>query len=183
MTGANRPRQLDPLLLALRVIVYLLIGLLCFAAFVCVLLIPFALFFGEYIIAELAAEGIAATTAANGWLALFCALAAAALIAVIYLFWNLLAIVDTVRDGDPFVPANADRLTRMAWLGVVAHAIGFLMVWPGVHVAEAFSAPGEVVDFDLDFDGTGLILILVLFVLARVFRQGAAMRDDLEGTV
>ena len=30
---------------------------------------------------------------------------------------------------------------------------------------------------------TGLAVGLVLFILARVFRQGAAMRADLEGTV
>jgi hypothetical protein len=30
---------------------------------------------------------------------------------------------------------------------------------------------------------SGLLLVLVLFILARVFRVGAAMRDDLEGTI
>ena len=30
---------------------------------------------------------------------------------------------------------------------------------------------------------SGLVLTLVLFILARVFRLGTAMRDDLEGTV
>jgi hypothetical protein len=34
-----------------------------------------------------------------------------------------------------------------------------------------------------DFSLSALGLAIVLFVLARVFRQGAAMREDLEGTV
>lgn len=33
------------------------------------------------------------------------------------------------------------------------------------------------------FDLGGIILAITLFILARVFRQGAAMRNDLEGTV
>ena len=32
-------------------------------------------------------------------------------------------------------------------------------------------------------DGSGVILVLVLFVLARVFRKGTEMREELEGTV
>ena len=37
------------------------------------------------------------------------------------------------------------------------------------------------VDASLDF--SGVVMVVVLFILARVFRQGAAMRADLEGTV
>jgi hypothetical protein len=38
-------------------------------------------------------------------------------------------------------------------------------------------------DFDFGVSLGGLLLALTLFILARVFRQGAAMREDLEGTV
>ena len=34
-----------------------------------------------------------------------------------------------------------------------------------------------------DVSANGLLLVLVLFILARVFKTGAQMRDDLEGTV
>ena len=33
------------------------------------------------------------------------------------------------------------------------------------------------------FSLSGILMVLVLFILARVFRHGAAMREDLEGTV
>ena len=36
---------------------------------------------------------------------------------------------------------------------------------------------------DGGFDMTALLLTVILFILARVFRHGAAMREDLEGTV
>ena len=36
---------------------------------------------------------------------------------------------------------------------------------------------------DFGFSGGGLLLMLVLFILARVFRRGAEMREELEGTV
>ena len=39
------------------------------------------------------------------------------------------------------------------------------------------------IDVDVGLDGGGILLILVLFILARVFRQGSAMREELEGTV
>ena len=42
---------------------------------------------------------------------------------------------------------------------------------------------GQHVDVDFGIDGESLLLILILFVLARVFREGAAMQAELEGTV
>ena len=43
----------------------------------------------------------------------------------------------------------------------------------------------ENADFTVDagFDLTTVLVIVVLFILARVFKHGAQMRDDLEGTV
>jgi len=38
-------------------------------------------------------------------------------------------------------------------------------------------------NIDGGLDGGSILLILILFILARVFREGARMRDELEGTV
>jgi hypothetical protein len=38
-------------------------------------------------------------------------------------------------------------------------------------------------EFEWSFGLTGWIAVLMLFVLARVFHQGARMREELEGTV
>ena len=173
----------DPLLTALRAIIYFLIGVLCFAAFVMIVAAPFVIVFQSEIAAELAQDG---KDLAPGMIAAGVALLlglAGVLIAGIYFLWNLLAVTDTVRDGDPFIPENANRLTRMAWLVVLMELATFALMVPGMWIVNALAEAGEDTIVETDFDGSGLVLILVLFVLARVFRQGAAMREDLEGTV
>lgn len=92
---------------------------------------------------------------------------------------HLLAIIDTVGEGDPFVPENADRLDAMGWLAVYGLGVGMVMGLLAIYV-KARAPQAEV---SVDLDPGVLILILVLFVLARVFRHGAEMRQDLEGTV
>ena len=173
----------DPLLAALRILIYIVIGLLCFAAFGLIIGAPLALIFQDNIIAEMAKEGTAipagVIAAGAGLLLGF----AAIIIAGIYFFWHLLAITDTVRDGDPFIPENANRLTRMGWIAVGVEVATFLLMIPGYWVLSALADAGQDVTWESGWDGSSLILILVLFVLARVFRQGAAMREDLEGTV
>lgn len=94
---------------------------------------------------------------------------------------RLAQIIDTVGQGDPFTAANAARLTRMGWLAVgvqlLALPSALLSTWLETRVDEG------VFHLDSDLSLTGIALALVLFILARVFRTGAAMRDDLEGTI
>jgi hypothetical protein len=92
---------------------------------------------------------------------------------------RLIAMVDSVRAGDPFVAANAGRLQTIAWsllalqlLGIAIGAIG-----------KAISTPAHPVDLDAGFSLNGWLAVLLTFILARVFAAGTAMRDDLEGTV
>ena len=92
---------------------------------------------------------------------------------------QLLAIVDTVRDGDPFVARNAARLRTIAWW-VLGLELLHLVVGG---IASFASAGGQPLDIDWSFSFTPWIAVLLLFVLARVFEQGARMREDLEGTV
>jgi len=105
------------------------------------------------------------------------------LAAILKFLLELRGIVKSVERGDPFEPANADRLSRMGWLTVGGYAVAVVL---GAAVAWIKSAAGEAgkdINVDFGLDGGGILLILVLFILARVFRQGAAMRADLEGTV
>jgi hypothetical protein len=92
---------------------------------------------------------------------------------------RLLAIVDTVSVGDPFVRENAARLTIIA-RAVLGLEVTHLIV--GLISSGAFSA-GRAIDIDWEFSITRWLAVLLLFVLARVFEQGARMREDLEGTV
>jgi hypothetical protein len=92
---------------------------------------------------------------------------------------RLLAIVLTVRAGDPFVAANAHRLQAIAWallaLQLLSLAIGA--------IARAVSTPAHPVRLDAGFSIGGWLAVILTFLLARVFAAGTLMREDLEGTV
>jgi hypothetical protein len=92
---------------------------------------------------------------------------------------RLLAIVDTVRSGDPFVAENANRLQTIAWsvlvLEVLHAVVGF--------VAARVSTASQPLDIHWSFSVTRWLVVLLLFVLARVFDQGTRMREELEATV
>ena len=88
-------------------------------------------------------------------------------------------IVETVRRGDAFVPGNAARLRTIAWavLGLeLLHLCVAAAAW-------AASSPAQALDISWTPSLTRWLAVLLLFVLARVFEEGARMRDDLEGTV
>jgi Protein of unknown function (DUF2975) len=92
---------------------------------------------------------------------------------------RLLAIVETVRAGDPFVAANADRLQAIAWALL---ALQLLSIAIGA-IGKAVSTPAHPVHLDAGFSINGWLAVLFAFLLARVFAEGTLMRDDLEGTV
>jgi Protein of unknown function (DUF2975) len=92
---------------------------------------------------------------------------------------RLLAIVATVRERDPFVPANASRLQAIAWALL---ALQLLSVVIGA-IGKAVSTPAHPVHLDAGFSINGWLAVLLTFLLARVFAEGTRMREDLEGTV
>jgi hypothetical protein len=88
---------------------------------------------------------------------------------------RLLAIVDTVRDGDPFTLDNATRLDAIAWRVLSLEVLRFVIA----SIASAVWEPGKVDGFSI----ASWFAVLLLFVLSGVFAQGARMRADLDGTV
>ena len=92
---------------------------------------------------------------------------------------RLLAMVETVRAGDPFVAENAARLKTIAWALVGLQILGILIGGIG----KAVSTPAHPVHLDAGFSINGWLAVLLTFLLARVFAEGTHMRDDLEGTV
>jgi hypothetical protein len=97
-------------------------------------------------------------------------------------FYRLSAIVESVREGDPFVAANASRLQQIAW-ALLAFQLGSLVI---VAIAKAVSMPEHVV-FNRDLveviSVNGWLAVLFAFMLARVFAEGTRMREDLEAVV
>lgn len=92
---------------------------------------------------------------------------------------RLLAIVDTVRDGDPFVSENANRLQKIAWAVLTLELMHIVVVF----IASNVSTPTIPLDMGSALSITRWLAVLLLFVLARVFEHGSRMREDLEGTV
>lgn len=96
-----------------------------------------------------------------------------------FILTRLLAMVWTLRRGDPFIAANASRLQTIAWALLALQLLGMLIGG----IAKAISTPEHPIHLDAGFSVTGWLAVLLTFVLARVFAEGAAMRDELEGTV
>ena len=92
---------------------------------------------------------------------------------------RLLTIVDTVSVGNPFIVANAARLKAIAWAILALELMHFAV---GL-IAQAVSSEVGQMHIDWGFSLTQWLAVLMLFVLARVFEQGARMREDLEGTI
>jgi len=92
---------------------------------------------------------------------------------------RLLAIVETVREGDPFVAANASRLQTIAW-SLLALQLFSLVIGA---IGKAISTPAHPVHLDAGFSINGWLAVLLTFLLARVFAEGTLMREDLKGTV
>lgn len=92
---------------------------------------------------------------------------------------RLLAIVETLRAGEPFIAANANRLQAIAWALLALQLLSLVIA----AIAEAVSTPAHPLDLDAGFSIGGWLAVLMAFVLAHVFAAGTLIREDLEGTV
>jgi hypothetical protein len=110
------------------------------------------------------------------------AIAALGLVAVplnLAVLKRLVAMVQVVRAGDPFVAANAHRLQEIAWFLLGQQMLSLII---GL-IGKSVSTPGHPLHLDAGFSLSGWLAVILTFVLARVFAEGALMREDLEGTV
>lgn len=178
MRSPVNPR--DPLLAAARVVVGLLMGLFAVVGVIVTIGLGAILTVQRPEIIERAAT-------ANGGpvgypLILLAFVLIIILMALSLLFLReLMRMIGSVEQGDPFQPFNADRLRRMGWLTVVSQLV--LVALAGIGMAVDGIRPALMAEDALNAAVGGLLLALVLFILARVFRIGAAMREELEGTV
>ena len=171
----------DGLLKAARILITIIQVILCIGFVALLVATPVVLFSQSHIADEL----MATATANPGIVAISIAcvlVLGAVMVSIAYYFLRLLKqMINSVGEGDPFIAENADRLTRMGWLAISIEALkiptGAIAIFIATQVKE------DTFTIDLDFSFTGILIALVLFILARVFRHGAAMREDLEGTV
>ncbi|GGD50605.1 DUF2975 domain-containing protein [Croceicoccus pelagius] len=171
-------KRIDPLLAIARVILIIIQVITGLAAVICTVAVPAIFLFRAQIIAELNAEGVVPD--ALPVLAGMAGLGAIVLGMVFVVTWLCRRIVNTVGEGDPFVPENATRLARMAWLMLAIQIIS-LPLSAGAVMLEQMTE-GNTIEGD-GISLSAILLVIILFVLARVFRKGTEMRADLEGTV
>jgi Protein of unknown function (DUF2975) len=94
------------------------------------------------------------------------------------IFDRLIAMIDSVPAGTALSLINVERLRQIAWaligINIIDLAYGAVTTWAETQMSDA---PGWTLSL------TGWLAALMLFVLARVFRDGARMREELEGTI
>jgi hypothetical protein len=170
----------DRLLKATRLLLLLIMGLMAFAAIVLLIVAAILPFHWTEAAAEIAKEypALDADALFPRLYAIF-ALGLLILGGVFTIMRKLLAIVDSVALGDPFVRINAERLRTIGWLMVAVQIIGIPLAIVASETADLF---GEN-NVDMDMSLNGILAILLVFVLAGIFDRGAAMREELEGTV
>ncbi|MEM7768388.1 MAG: DUF2975 domain-containing protein [Pseudomonadota bacterium] len=104
--------------------------------------------------------------------------AAAALVAVIvYICLQLRRILSTLAEGDPFVPDNATRLTR------IAIALGAMEVASMALSASGLLGPGEAGTWRLSINITLWAAVAALLILSQVFREGTRLREEEKMTI
>ena len=104
--------------------------------------------------------------------------------AVLFVVGQLRAVIRTVRDGRPFVPANA---VRIRWIGfaVIAGEIAktAIVYSANSHVMTYFSADGLRFDARPDFNVVTVVHGLIILAIAEVFRTGARLDEDQSLTI
>jgi Protein of unknown function (DUF2975) len=174
------PQTRDPLLIAARFILVFMMGAMVLIAVACAIGAVAALAMHGMMVAEMAEHAIPAEAA---WaIPPLLALVVAAGVLGFMFFRHLYRIVGTVAEGDPFIPENAQRLSAMGWITVAVHVLMIPLIGIAAWIAKLAKESGNV-HFDGGFDINGILLALILFILARVFREGTRMREELEGTV
>ena len=98
---------------------------------------------------------------------------------IIYVCLQLRRILSTLADGDPFVPENGPRLTRIA----IAIGLVELGSYVTVILLNAFVDLGTDQPVRLSINLAAWAAVVALFILAQVFREGTRLRDEEKMTI
>lgn len=90
---------------------------------------------------------------------------------IFYVCVQLRRILSTLANGDPFVPENAGRLTKIATAILVIQLLRYAIA---IIVGASFDEAALTIRVDL----MAWAAIAALFVLAQVFREGTRLREE-----
>jgi len=103
---------------------------------------------------------------------------------VLWVLGQLRAVFRTLRDGRPFVPANA---TRIRWIGIAVIVIEFarsaIVFFENYYVLNHFSADGLRFDAWPDLSVFAIVHGLIILVIAEVFSAGTRLDEEQSLTV
>ena len=106
------------------------------------------------------------------------------LILGLWLLGQLRAVFCTVRDGRPFVPANATRLRQIAWACILGElARSAFVFFENYYAMTHFTADGLRFDARPELNFLVIIDGLIILVIAEVFRAGTRLDEDQSLTV
>ncbi len=103
---------------------------------------------------------------------------------VLWVLGELRGLFRTIRDGHPFVPANAPRVRRLAYavlLGELARSA--VVFWGNHYAATHFTANGLLFDSRPDINLFAIVDGLIILVIAEVFRAGTRLDEEQSLTV
>jgi Protein of unknown function (DUF2975) len=103
---------------------------------------------------------------------------------VLWVLGNLRAVFRTLRDGRPFVRANATRIRTIAWLVIILElARSAIVFFNNYYAMTYFSADGLRFDARPDIHFTAIVDGLIILVIAEVFRAGTRLDEEQSLTV
>ena len=111
-------------------------------------------------------------------------LAAMAMAVGLWVLTQLRAVFRTLRDGRPFVPANAARIRWIAYAVILGEIARSIVLFVGNAYARShFAADGLSFDSWPSINAFAIIHGLIILVIAEVFRAGTRLDEDQSLTI
>ena len=103
---------------------------------------------------------------------------------LLWVLGQLRAVFRTLRDGQPFVAANATRIRRIGFAVIgMEIARSATVFFENYYAMTHFSADGLRFDAWPDFNGFAVVHGLIILVIAEVFRAGTRLDEEQSLTV
>jgi Protein of unknown function (DUF2975) len=103
---------------------------------------------------------------------------------VLFVVSQLRAVFRTLRDGRPFVPANAPRIRWIAFAVIAGEIARAAVVYSAnSHAMAHFSATGLRFDARPDLNVVTIVHGLIILAIAEVFRTGTRLDEDQSLTI
>jgi hypothetical protein len=123
-------------------------------------------------------------TPGRAFLTITAVIAALAMAIGLWVLAQLRAVFRTLRDGTPFVPANAARIRWIGYAVIGGELARSVVLFAGnSYVASRFAADGLRFDQWPRIDILTIVYGLIILALAEVFRAGTRLDEDQSLTI